>query len=435
MSLKSEAGAFTAEADLRDGEHGTGSCFAFVTLPSAFFRSLFDDLVMLFNFVLEKLVVLWSLCTFLKQRLCELEIALPSLSDLSQQPRSSEVQDCGACACASSENRTSCFYVSPDGSVAEVRSCEDVQRNWRVVRYADFQVNGSMVLLSHPDGKDVFFVGSDSKLHQLHRHEHHNWTWRHTRYDALTISQGSKLFAGRTDKSTRLFWCGGDGRFNQLHMGDHNGWQWQQVVHQAPALQRSQSNSATLVCHNDVVNLFWIGSDSKLHELHHGLHNNWRWQHTMHDAPAMFQGSKLLAGRNDCSMRIFWLGNDGWLHELHMGDHNEWQWQQDVHEAPGLQQSQISSATAVCQKDAFNLFWVGSDCKLHELHHGQHNNWLWQHTMHNVPSMCPDTTLTSCRSRQQFAVFWIGTDSLLHIMHQGTREGWEWKHAALQPFQ
>jgi len=353
----------------------------------------------------------------------------PSLTSLH-----SDLQHRGACVCASNDQSTHCLYVFPDWFLAEVCSCGDRENHWGVTKYsaAGLHLQGSIVLLSHQDGKDLFWVGSDSKLHHLHQGECS--PWQHTHHDVPAICSETKLIAGRSDDRMKVFWSGIDGNVHEFHKGSYNDWQWQHGVHSAPGLPRNYQASLAIVSHNDVFNLFWVGSDCKLHELHHGQHNGWRWHHTMHDAPAMFQESRLIAGRNDYSLRVFWSGRDGQrLHELHMGDHNDWQWQRSVHRAPGLPRDPTTSAAIACHKDVFNLFWVGSDSKLHELHHGQHNSWRWQHARHDVPSMSPQTSLALSRNSNQFGVFWFGYDSKIHIMHKGTEVGWRWKHLALSP--
>eukprot|EP00441_Pelagodinium_beii_P041756 CAMPEP_0197628472 /NCGR_PEP_ID=MMETSP1338-20131121/6771_1 /TAXON_ID=43686 ORGANISM="Pelagodinium beii, Strain RCC1491" /NCGR_SAMPLE_ID=MMETSP1338 /ASSEMBLY_ACC=CAM_ASM_000754 /LENGTH=452 /DNA_ID=CAMNT_0043199453 /DNA_START=116 /DNA_END=1474 /DNA_ORIENTATION=+ len=415
LGLIGSEGPFFAEEQIRvDGaEHGM--------------RSLFDLLVVSVAF-------LWNLCVVAQGWIREFLTFLPSLREHYQQPATYRLHDNGASTCASNANSTHWFYVRPDRSLAEVCSFSDMQNHWRIINYSPdaLQLHGSIQLLCHRDGKDLFWVGSDSKLHELRHRQDSNWRWQHTKHDVPAMLPDSKLVAVRNDNSMKVFWSGSDGQFHELHKGYYNGWRWEVKVHDTPGLHPSHAASTAIVCHNDVFNLFWVGSDSKLHELHQGQHNNWRWQHTTHDVPAMLPDSKLAAGRNDKSMKVFWSGSDGQFHELHMGHYNDWQWQHEVHDAPGLQSGLNRSTAIACHDDVFNLFWVGSDSKLHELHQGPHSNWRWQHTRHDVPAMSTNTKLVSSRNSHQFGIFWIGTDSMIHIMHQGTGVGWRWKHVSLE---
>lgn len=284
----------------------------------------------------------------------------------------------------------------------------------------------SMALVCHHDGHNLFWVGADSKLHQKHLGRHNSWKWQSRIDNAPGMSSSSSLVAGRNSNSFGVFWAS-TGRLHEMHMGSYNGWKFQmsRAGHHAPGLL--PSSPVALIYHNDAKNIFWAGSDGKLHELHQGKHNSWRWEHACHDVPDIAPQSTLVAGRNSNSMGVFWASATGTIYEMHQGSYNGWRWQVAAHQARSLQLN--GGMALIYHEDEKSLFHVGSDSRVHQLHMGRHNGWRWQSASLGAEGVTPESILVASRNSNCKGVFWTGSDGCVHEMHKGNYNGWRWGYS------
>ena len=282
------------------------------------------------------------------------------------------------------------------------------------------------------DSQHVFFIGTDNHVYELYITAGAGWIYndltalaRAVPPNPTTALDGYRL----SDDSKHVFFIGTDNHVHELHIARGGRWVDNDLTTLAGAVPPNPASALDgFRLSDDSEHVNFIGTDSHVHEL---THTGAGWvDHdltTLAGAVLSTPGSALDGFRlSDDSEHVFFIGTDSHVHEL---THTGAGWvDNDLTTLAGAVPSTPGSALDGFRlsDDSEHVFFIGTGGHVHELTHtgaGWVDNDLT--TLAGAVPPIPTTALDGYRlSNDSKHVNFIGTDNHVHELYFTAAAGW-----------
>jgi hypothetical protein len=292
----------------------------------------------------------------------------------------------------------------------------DWVRGWNIPNHE--LIAGDVVV---GEGNQVFYRGTDGKIHVYYWDQNNGWIhdwltgWNSPSYENISAQAGS-LSIG---VGNQLFYRGTDDKMHVYYWTQNNGWQHGWIVNGAPNNQNVAGDIVvgTAYGHNQV---FYRGTDGKMHVYYFNASTNlWvhdyltGWNSPSHENVHATAGSITVGEDN----QIFYRGTDNKMHVYYF-DHTLGTWHHGWMINGAGNDQNVSGNLSVGEGN--QLFYRGTDGKMHIYWFNTATN-LWVHdwienswqapSLHNVSG--------SIDVGEGNQVFYRGNDGLCRVYFFG----------------
>ncbi|WP_197514769.1 choice-of-anchor D domain-containing protein [Mycobacterium sp. 852013-50091_SCH5140682] len=289
------------------------------------------------------------------------------------------------------------------------------------------------------DSKHVFFIGTDGDVYEYYFTAAEGWVYNDVTALARAVAPvATSELTGHAlgDDSKHVFLVGTDGHVHELFIGSSGRWADNDLT--ALAGGATPRLTTTLTSHrlgDDSQHVFFIGTDGHVHELFIGSGAGASWADNdltalagaMSPNPATALTSYRLG---DDSQHVFFIGTDSHVHELFIGSGAGASWaDNDLTAMAGAVISTPGTALTgfPLGNGSQHVFFIGADSHVHELDIDSGGSWA-DHDLTTLAGAVPPIPATGLTGyplgNDSKHVFFIGAGHHVHELFFTAGPGW-----------
>ena len=272
---------------------------------------------------------------------------------------------------------------------------------------ASQNIHNSIKAISVGAGNQVFYRGTDNKMHTIYWS---NDSWNHDWVNGWDASSNENINGDvLTDEGNQLFYRGSDGKMH-VYYWSNNDWHHDWIGGwNAPTNQNVHSTAGSIALGDGQV--FYRGTDNKMHVYYW---SNGIWHHDWingSNAPSneningdvvVIEGNQIVYRGTDGKMHVYYWSNNDWHHSW-LGGWN----------APSYEN--ISSLPGSIESGGDQVFYRGTDNKMHVYYWSNgswHHDWINGWNASSVENVSGDISVG-----ENGQITYRGQDGKMHIYY------------------